>query len=401
MTRPVRHPELWLGLGVAIAALISIGLIAFLTRTDRGRAEVLAYTLSAAGGRLNGALVIGRLEGSLLSGARIYDVSISGHDGELLLRADSGYLEYEAPTLIGGDVVINDLVLYGAHVFLRRMPGDTLWNYQAILADTTPEGPSEEARATLIQRLRLVDAEITVRAPWEPADDLSPAERASEIEVALADTSRLVVEAVPGGYLRTMTFTLADARAGDLVIAPDERGGTLLRVDSAAGDFHLWQYPTMRLTDLQGRLAMRDGVIRYEASRIGVGGSSATSAGIVDLTGDEPRYDIVVRGSEVAFADLAWLYPLVPEEGSVGGDLELETRPDGIFFRVAGLEMRTPDTRVVGDFAMLAGDTVVFTDVDLEGAPLRVETVQRMIPGATPIEGLRIGSVVIQTPGAS
>lgn len=401
MTKPVRHPELWLGIGVAIAAVISIGMIAFLTRTDRGRAEVLAYTITAAGGRLNGSLEIERLEGSLLSGARVYGISLTGPDGDVLLAADSGYIEYEAPTLIGGDVVINDLVLHHADVFLRRAPGDSLWNYQAILADTTPEDPTQESRATLIKSLRLLNAEVTVRAPWEPRDDLSPAEREREIEIALSDTSRLVVERVPGGYVRTMYFALADARASDLVVAPDERGGTFVRVDSVAGDVHLWSHPVMSLADLRGTLLFREGVVSYDVEHVGVGSSSVTTAGVVDLTGDEPRYDLIVNGSGIALADLAWLYPPLPEEGRLTARLELETRPEGLFFRLSGAELETPGTRIVGDFGMVTGDTLRFTDVDLEAAPLRVETVQRMLPGATPIEGLTIGSVVIQAPGSS
>lgn len=394
----MRHPERWLGLGVAIAALIGIGLVSFLTRTERGRAEVLAYTITAAGGRLNGTLAIERLEGSLLRGARIYGISITGDDGELLLRADSGYVEYEAPTLIGGDVVVNMLVLYESEVILRRMPGDTLWNYQAILADTTAADPAADPRATLIQNLRLVNAEVTVHAPWEPADDLSEREAAREIELALSDTSRLMVDEVPGGYLRTMYFMLSEVRAGDVVIAPDERGGTFLTVDTAAASVRLWSDPVMRLTDLEARLRLRDGVVHFDAERVGIGGSTAASAGVIDLTGEEPRYDVLVTGSGVELSDLAWLYPHLPEEGELGGSLELETRPDGIFFGVTDLQLRTPDTRLVGSFGVVAGDTLLFTDVDLEAAPLRVETVQRMIPGATPIEGLRIGSLVIDAP---
>lgn len=399
--KPVRHPEAWLGLGVAIAALISIGLIAFLTRTDRGRKEVLAYTIAAAGGRLNGTLVIERLEGSLLSGARVYGISLTGEDGDVLLSADSGYIEYEVPTLIGGDVVINTLVLHEADVFLRRAPGDTLWNYQAILADTTPRDPTGVPRATLIETLRLVNAEVTVRAPWEPDEDLAPAERERLAEAALSDTSRLVVERVPGGYIRTMYFAFAEVRASDLVIAPDERGGTFVRVDSAAGEAYLWSHPVMRLADVSGSLLLREGVVSYEADRVGLGASSVRTAGTIDLTDGEPRYDIVVSGSGVALADLAWLYPQIPADGLITGRLELETRPEGLFFRVAGAELETPDTRIVGRFGMVVGDTLRFTEVDLRAAPLRVETVQRMLPAATPIEGLTIGSVVIEAPGSS
>lgn len=391
MNRPPRQPELWLGIGVVIAAIVTLGFIGFLTRTDRGRAEVLAFTLSAVGGQLNGTLIVERLEGSLLAGATIYGVSLIDEQEEPLLRADSGYLEYETATLVGGDVVINDLVLYGADIFLHRMPRDSLWNYQAVLADTTPSDTGRVARATLIESIRLVNTVVTVRTPWEPDEEVSA-------EDAMADTSRLVVERVPGGYLRTMSFALAEARASDLVIAPDERGGTYVRVDTAAGEIRVWRDPPLTLTDLQGQVAFSDELVRLTFDRAGIGGSVLTGGGTIRLGGDRPRYDLVLRGTRVALADLRWLYPPIPEEGSIGGEILLETRPEGLYFAARDALLQTPDTRIAGSFGMVAGDTLRFTEVDLRAAPLRVETVQRLLPGSTPIEGLRIGSAVIESP---
>jgi hypothetical protein len=401
VSRPIRNPQLWLGIGATIAALITLGFLAFLTRTDRGRAEILAYTLGAVGGRLNGTLSIDHLEGSLLSGARLYGLSITDTEGEPLLRADSGYLEYEAPTLLGGDVVINHLVLYGADLFLHRFPGDTLWNYQAVLADTTPGEPDRVPRATLIERLRLVDARITVRTPWEPSDDLAPAEREREIHAALSDTGRLVVQEVPGGLLRTMRFDLTEVRGSGLVIAPNERGGTLAQVDSAAGEIRVWRDPPLELNDLRGRLHLANKIFSFVLDQGVAGKSGLSGGGRIDSTSGDQRYDLVFAGAAVALSDLQWLYPSIPDDGTLGGRVVLETRPEGFRFGISDALLETPDTRIAGDFGIVVGDTLRFTDVNLRAAPLRVETVQRMLPGSTPIEGLRIGSVVIESPERS
>ena len=53
------------------------------------------------------------------------------------------------------------------------MPGDSLWNYQALLQDTTPEVPGRRGRATILRELDLVDARVTVRRD----DDLAVAAR--------------------------------------------------------------------------------------------------------------------------------------------------------------------------------------------------------------------------------
>lgn len=401
MSQPVRNPERWLAIGFVVALTLTISVVVFLTRTDRGRAEVLAYTLSAVGGRLNGTLVVDRLEGSLLSGARIYGVSLTDENDDLLLRADSGYLEYETPTLIGGDVVITVLVLYEAELNLQRLPGDTLWNYQAVLADTTPSDPDSPARATLIKNLRLVRTAVTVRAPWEPDEDLPADERELEIEEALADDERLMVDRVPGGFLRTMVFALDDARASDIVIAPDERGGTYLRLDSVAGDMRVWREPPLPLRDASGQIALRDGLVSVIVDRALVGGSEIEGGGTIRIGEGDPKYDMVFAGTDVALSDLHWLYPQLPDDGRIGGEVIIETRPEGLYFAARDALLETPDTRVSGSFGMVAGDTLRFTEVDLRAAPLRVETVQRLLPGATPIEGLRIGSAVIESPESS
>src|SRR5690606_25844075 len=158
-------------------------------------------------------------------------------NGEVMVAADSAYIEYRLASFLGGDIVINDLVLYHPDVLLYRTPGDSVWNYQAVLQDT-PQAPPDSGRArpTLLHALRMVDGEVTIRLPWEPADDVSDAERQQEIEEALADESRLAVESVPGGYLRTIVARVTDATLEALTIVADERGGTYLRVVDAVAE---------------------------------------------------------------------------------------------------------------------------------------------------------------------
>jgi hypothetical protein len=396
--QPIRRRGRWLGIGTLIAVAVAIVGIVMFTRTDRGREEILTYTLNTVGGQLNGTLTVDRLEGNLLSGARLYDVEIRGLDDEVLIESDSAFIDYRLPTLLGGDIVIKDLVLYHPDIYLRRLPGDSLWNYQQILSDTVETPEDGEDRATLVERLQLINARIRVRTPWEPDDDLSGPARERESRVALADTSRIVVDSVEGGMLRTMYFAVEEAVLSDLLISSDEREGTRLMVESGRALAYIWADPPLRITEVNGQIGIRSGVVRFDAPRVVSGGSAVSTSGIVDLTGDEPRFDLVVEGNRIALRDLQWLYPPLPDRGDLGGRLTLETRPGGLFFMVRDGRLQTPDTRIVGDVGMLMGDTLRFTSVDLHADPLNVGTVQRMLPGSTPIDGLTIGSAVISRP---
>jgi hypothetical protein len=388
----IRRPARWLVLGFLVALLVSLATYVALMRTDPGRARVLALVLDVLDERLNGELTVGRIEGRLRLGARIYDISLIGHDGVPLLVADSAEIDYRLGTFLGGDILINRVVIYDAEVSVHLMPGDTLWNFQQILADTTPARPDEAPGATVIEQLRLVSTRVTVRLPWEPEEGLVEEAREKAIEAAVTGTDRLMVERVPGGFLRTMLFDFTDARLTDVFVAGEERGGSSLHVDAAAGEIRLWSDPPMELRDLRGDLALHEGIVRYSAERIVLPQSTLTSMGIVDATRDDTAYDLVVEGSDIAFTDVQWLYPNFPEDGEGDLWLRLQSRPEGLLILARRLRLETPDTRLTGTFGVILGDTVRFMEVDLQADPLDARTVDRLLPQGLPVTGLRVGA---------
>lgn len=400
MTSASRRSWTWLLAGAALALVLALVAIAAITRTDWGRGKVLELTLGALGGRLNGELEVDRLEGNVLTGARLYGITLKDAESVPLLQADSAFLEYDLPTFLGGDVVINVLVLYDPELLLVRLPTDTLWNYQKILQDTARQTGGRAARATMIEQLRLVSADVTVRLPWEPDESLSPAAQRQELRVALMDTSRLVVDSVAGGYLRTMIFAVDEALLSSVSVAPDERGGTSLAVDTAAGEAFLYREPALRIRHLEGELGLREGVMRYRAPTIVLPDSRAESVGVVDVTGEEPAYDLLFTVDSAALADLQWLFPTLPDEGVAEGRLWLETRPEGLMILARDFRAAAPGTRIRGDFGLVFGDTLRFLETELVADPLDVPTVERLLPAGLPVEGLRIGAVEIGS-GAS
>jgi hypothetical protein len=373
-----------------------------LTETERGRARVLGFTLRRLGGTLSGELRVGRLEGNLFTGARLYQVSLRGFDGEPLLRADSAYINYSIPTFLGGDIIISRLVVYDAELDVTRFPGDSLWNYQEIL--TNPNAMRDTARApraTVLEKLTLVNSLARVVMPWSPDTTTSPAAQRAEVRAALSDSSRQVVRRVQGGFVQTMRFAVERATLSEVIVAPDERGGTYLEVDSARAEAWIYRDPPMHVRALRGQLGLREGVVRFRASEARLPSSRLTVAGLVDLRGAAPRYDFVVAGPQVAFADLQWLYPRFPRQGGGEGELRVETHPEGLFLHARELDLETEGTRMRGSFGVLLGDTLRFQDVDLRADPLNVATVERMLPTDLPVRGLRIGSAEIRGPVAA
>jgi len=389
--------------GLLVALLLVVGGSLLLTRTDAGRERILRLTLNILGGTLHpdAELVIERIDGDLFTGARAYGLTLRDVEGREMVVADSADIEYRLASFLGGDILINDLIVYGADVHLYRFPGDTVWNYQAILQDTAPpEPPQPGGGATIIESLQLVDARVTIQMEWQPSDDLSPAAQRQEVAYALSDTSRIAVEEVEDGYVRTILIRTPATTLESLTIAPDDRGGTYLRVTQATAEVDLYRDEPIRVSDLQGDLSLREGVLRYAAPEVRLPGSRMGSAGILDLRDDEPRYDLTVEGHDVALRDLQWLYPAFPADGRARFGMVLETREEGMFLRMTNLEFEAPRTRLVGDFGLFMGDALLFSDVSLRADPLDVDEIEEMLPMTIPVRGLQIGSVAIES-GAS
>jgi hypothetical protein len=122
-------------MGVALAFLAGN----ILARSRPGHEWVLKQTLRALGGSIKGGkLTVARIDGNLFEGAKLYGVALRDAQGRAFIEADSAYAKYDARTLIQPKIVIDSLTLYQPRIWVFKMPGDSLWNYQSIFSDTVP-----------------------------------------------------------------------------------------------------------------------------------------------------------------------------------------------------------------------------------------------------------------------
>jgi hypothetical protein len=400
---PERRPSIrerrvggeWTLAGAVLGVLLVLLIVGGLTQTDRGRARVLAFTLTALAPRVQGDLRIERIAGNLLAGVRLYNIELRARDGEALLVADSAFINYGLRSLLGGDMELHELVIWNGEVVLRRMPGDTLWNYQKIFQDSVPGDPQAgDARAFIVRRGQMVNVNLRVETPWEPDPELGEAARDAEIAAVLADTARLMVDAVEGGYLRTQRFEIDRADVPRLAIASADRGGTFVHLAQFTGRIMIWREPA-HLRDARLTVSLREERLEFRADPLRLPDSELIAAGVL-LFGDTASYNISIQTAGAALADLQWLYPLLPEEGRIQGRLDIETRRAGTLFLVRDLRLQAPGTRLSGSFGLIAGETLQFVDVNLAADPLRVSTVEAMLPTELPVRGLQIDAVEIR-----
>ncbi|HEX2203461.1 MAG TPA: hypothetical protein VHG91_09200 [Longimicrobium sp.] len=396
-------------MGVAVAFLV-LNLVA---RTNRGHEFVLGLTLDALGKSVNGTLAVERIAGDLFEGAKLYDVRLVDRERRPFVLADSAFLEYDVRTLLTPRIVINRLTLYNPRIWVFQMPGDSLWNYQALFAAQGPRDTTQPRveRVTILDSIRVVNGTAVVELPFRPDTTLSPRARLRELRVLLADTAPVMVRAAPKpdtGYVRTVHMTALNGRLHDVRFAPGSERGSRFPIDSLSGNVFWFRQPA-RLDQVQGTLALFNDhvefdvpVLRMPGSRLATSGVICTKAGTPlcdrDVPGGVvPYYDIAFRGDTVAFRDLQWLYRRFPGDARGSLSLLIETRPEGTLMLARDADLRAPGTRMTGSFGMIfGGDTLRFVDVDLQAQPVRVSLIERMLPEGLPVRGLVLGGAEIR-----
>lgn len=420
-SRGVRMASWALG-GLLLGAALAFLLGNIVARTRPGHEWVLQQTLRALGGSIKGGkLVVARVDGNLFEGAKLYGITLKDTQGRAFILADSAYAKYDVRTLLAPKIVIDSLTLYQPRIWVFHMPGDSLWNYQAIFADTTPVDTTRPRveRSTDVGFVRLVNGRVTVETPFRADTTLSPAAQRRQIRQFLSDTSAVVIHEVKGGYLRTVDLLQVNGGLSRVRFAPGSSLGTRANIDSLRTHIHFYRKPIV-VNQMQGQFALpgaemgSTGYSRYNGLKTGFAEfdipvarlphSKLAFSGVVRFDNYPrwfnpalgPMYDVALRGDTVSFRDFQWLYPRFP--GDLGGALNLliETRPGGIMIDARNARLRAPGTRIVGNFGMILGDTLQFVDVNVESQPIRVSMIERMMPTGLPVRGLVLGGFTIR-----
>ncbi len=392
-------------LGIALAMLI-LNLVA---RTRAGHERVLQYTLSAIGKSMSGGqLDVERISGNLFEGARLYKVALRQKDGTPFVLADSADVDYDVRTLLSPRIRITRLVLYRPDIYVRRLPGDSLWNYQEIFRDTTTgPRPPRTQRVTFVDSLWVVGGAVKVEIPWAPDSTTSARAQREEVRLALRDTSPVMVKQVRGGYVRTINMASMNGRMRQIRFAPGAESGSRVNIDTLRGRVQFFR----RMADvrhMQGIVAILPDRVEFDAPLVRLPGTRMATSGVVCLRNDTrdcgraipqnelPYYDVAIRGDTVSFRDLQWMYPRFPSDARGKLSLFLETRPEGILFDIREGRFTAPGTRIEGNFGITVGDTIVFSGVDVRAQPVRVATIERMLPDGLPVRGLILGGATIR-----
>ncbi len=393
-----RWAKISIGVVAGLIVLILAGLLVF-TQTDFGRERLRRVALGQLERSVHGRVSIGRIGGNLLSGAVIESVVIEDSTGAPFFRADTVYAEYSMRALLRQRIDLANVRLVRPRVVLDRPPG-LAWNFARIFPSDTSQAPSGQGFGAWVQvrDLTVVDGRVTVRNEWLPADSLSGAQRQGAIEEALSPDSRLLVVAVPGGFQSIQDYQAMNGRFDRLRLAdPDS---TAIVVDIAALSMRAFPFrpPAAEIRGLAGRIISAGDTLTAENVVVGLPGSRLTLDGSYLLTGD-------LRASAVAqplaFADLRWLYPPLPEGGGVV-DASVARRGERTHVVARRLDLTLEGASLRGSADVAFGDSLRLGPTDLRFAGIETDLIRRLAPDVEiPREGTLAGRVALTgTPDA-
>ena len=162
-------------------ALLVVGAVLGVTNTDFGRERVRRIAVSAMNKSIHGTTRIGRIDGDLLRGITLYDVSITDSAGAPFFASPMVQARYTIRNFFSKHIIIDALGVDKPQVVLDKKPGAE-WNFTTLFAsaDTTKKDTTRGFGSWItLRNVRLNDGHILVRLPWTPGR-LAPQGRARQ-----------------------------------------------------------------------------------------------------------------------------------------------------------------------------------------------------------------------------
>jgi translocation and assembly module TamB len=376
-----RRIAIYAGAGVALVLLLLFAALLVITNTDWGRERVRRVMLDQLAGATDANIHIGRVEGNLLRRITLVDVRIDDEQARPFLRADTIATRFSLRGLLRQRIALTDVRVVRGLVVLDEPPGDD-WNYVRIFRIDPEERPPDPALGwgdwISLHNVGLVDTRIVIRSAWAPPEDITPAERERAIERALGGEMRDNIVAVEGGYQNIMDFRRLDATLPVVIPAHPDSAGIPIEISRFTGVVQPFRPPAARVEALAGRFRLERDTLHFSDVRAELPDSRLAAAGLYALSSGDLL--LSMNAAPVAFADMRWLYPQLPESG--GGDARLTILARALATRIIAedMDLSVGAATLEGRIDVTTGDTLRLDDTDVRFARVGTALITRVMP---------------------
>jgi translocation and assembly module TamB len=169
-------------LGVVLALLLAFIVALFLViQLPFIKGRILERGLDLANEGLLGRVEVGRLEGDLLSHARLRDIAVYDARDQLVLRIDSAQAHYRLSSLLAGHLVLDSVEVDGLLGVMRRYEDGT-WNV-ALITEEDDEITEPGEFPVFIDRIDLRDAMILYVDEQQPRPEALQRQRQAIVDL--------------------------------------------------------------------------------------------------------------------------------------------------------------------------------------------------------------------------
>ena len=383
-------------LAIAVIVILVLGAAALLiiTQTDFGHERVRRFAVTGINDVTHGIAHIGAVSGNLLTGFTLSDVTITDSAGEPFVSVDTVTTRYDLRALLSQRIVLTDLTLLRPVVVLDKPPGGT-WNWERILFPPKPPHPPSLGWGSWIAMhdVHIASGTVIARSPWRPPT-AQAAVRDSVIRAALAGDTRLHVTAAPGGYQKVMQFDSLDAFLPYIRLADPDSTIKLIQAERLSMLAEPFSPPAASITNLtatfridKDSLWWRDGHVTLPDSRITLSGAYQLASGDYRLRG---------RAAPAALADMRWIYPRLPSQGSGSAEFAVASHGDtSSVYTARNADFAIGSSTIAGDIGVSMDDTTSFSDTRLRFAQVDTRLLEQVVPGLDVPRGTFTGRVAV------
>lgn len=368
----------------ALIVAVAIGTVYLFTGTDWGRERLRARAVTALAGSMRGRVQIGSLSGNLLTGATLAGVTITDSTGARFVSADTVAARYALRTLLSKRIYLTDVRLVNPVVVVDRQPGGK-WNYDRIFPTDTskPPGPPGWGSWVRLTDVTIANGRLTIRSPWSPSAKLCPEKRDSVIQLNLGPRGRQTIVRVPDGFQRISDFRDIYGTFPVVRWADPRYTEKLIQVFALRMTAQPLRPPVVLVTSVKGVFYVNGDSAWWSRVAARLAGSRLVGSGRYTIASNNLR--LRLRGDTVATADLRWIEPAIPPNGTGRLDFALDWVGDTSTYVARNASVAIGDTKLVGGLGVTTlGDTISYHNTDVTFAKLDTRLINQLFPSIVP-----------------
>ena len=367
--------------GIAVVALLLLAATLLVTNTNWGRERARRYVLGLIQRNSHGIVHIGGVTGNLLSGFTLHDVVITDSARAPFIKADEIWARYSLGTLRGKKIEFSEVRLVKPVIVLDEQPGGK-WNYDRIFPrdTTTPSGPKKTGWGTWIRfsDVTMLDGDLTVRSPWRPDPNITPAETNDAVRRAFGPEGRLALIKVPNGYQKVSSFHRINGLFPLVRLEDPGYKNRLIDVAALKMIAEPFRPPVADVRGLTGTFEFTGDSVWWKGARASFPATRVSGDGRYYLSNGDLH--LRLHGDPVNPADIRWAMTRLPEQGSGKLDFGLDWTGKKSVYLARNMDLTLVRSHVTGQIEVAVTDTLAYRNADLHFTSLDTRLLTQLFP---------------------